>query len=150
MTGAVKIGFTIAAAVGLTCGSLDGYRQAEQLSTAFESLYATTTEIAVSDFAREQFIHADNEHARQAVLFQISILEQMQRFKADPSLANLFAVAYAHLGMIEAAAGHPEGERRALDQARTWFKRVHPNEDFSDDRIKTAVIRMDNGLDSLP
>jgi hypothetical protein len=149
MTRAHKITFLTAAILGLGCGGYFAYRSAIQISDSLESIrYIPPTKVA-SDFARIQFMHADTDHARQAVMLQIQLLEQLEL--ADKSFhANDLPFAYIRLAMVEEAAGRPEDEQRALAQARARLRRTHSrNEEPTDDELENAVRRLDRALDNL-
>jgi hypothetical protein len=110
--------------------------------------YIVPTNVA-SDFARIQFMHADTDHARQAVMLQIQLLEQLEL--ADKSFqANELAFAYIRLAMVEEAAGRREAERQALARARARIGQTHSrNEERTDDQLENDVRRLDRAIDDL-
>jgi len=59
-------------------------------------------------------MHADTDHARQAVMLQIQLIERLE--SADKTFAGDLEVAkaYTRLAMVEEAGGRPDEE-----QART-------------------------------
>jgi hypothetical protein len=124
MTRAFKITFVAAAILGLCVGGYSGYSSAGQMSNSLESLQYFPPTSVISSFARVQFEHADTDHARQALMLQIHLLEQLEL--ADKSFhANDLGFAYVRLAMVEEAAGRTEAEQRALAQARARWK-THP------------------------
>jgi hypothetical protein len=150
MTRAIKITFIVAAVLGLGFGSYTGYSSADDVSNSLKSIQYLGPTSVVSDFARLQFEHADTDHARQAVMVQIHLLEQLEladkAFHADGELG----FAYLRLAMIEEAAGQAEAEQGALVQARARFKRSHSHsEELTDDELKNAVKRLDRAADNL-
>lgn len=149
MTRAHKITFLAAAILGLGCGGYLAHQSAIEISDSLESSqYIAPTKVA-SDFARTQFMHADTDHARQAVMLQIKLLEQLEL--ADKSFhANELAFAYVRLAMVEKAAGQTGAEHRALAQARARDKLDHfRSEELTDDELKNAVEQLDRALDKL-
>ena len=147
MTRAIKITFLTAAILGLVCGVYLGYSEANQVSDSLKSIqYMAPTKIT-SDFARTQFLHADNDHARQAVMLQIHLLEQLE--SADKAFhANELGPAYIRLAMIEEAAGRPDAEQRALAQARARYQGAHPrSEELTDEELKDGIRRLDRAVD---
>ncbi len=149
MMHAEKITFIFAAILGLGCGGYFGCRSAIQIGDSLESIqYLAPTEVA-SDFARTQFMYADTDHARQAVILQIQLLEQLEL--ADTSFhANDLAFAYTRLAMVEEAAGRPDAAQRALAQARARYKKVHSrSEELTDDALKNVVKQSDKVIGNL-
>lgn len=149
MTRAIKITFLTAAILGLVFGAYLGYSEANHMSDSLISIqYMAPTKVA-SDFARTQFMHADTDHARQAVMLQIQLLEQLEL--ADKSFhANELAFAYARLAMVEKVAGQAEAEQHALAQARARDKRDHPRSaELTDDELESFVKRLDRAFDKL-
>ncbi len=148
MRRAIKITFIAAAILGLGCGGYLGRRSAIQIGDSLESIqYVAPTKVA-SDFARTQFWRADTDHARQAVMLQIQLLEQLEL--ADKSFhADDLAFAYTRLAMVEEAAGRPEAEQRGLAQAKARYRQMHSRSgERTDDDLKNAVKRMDRALDN--
>jgi hypothetical protein len=149
MTQAHKITFLAAAILGLSCGGYLARRRAVQNSDSLESMqYIAPTKVA-SDFARKQFMHADTDHARHAVMLQIRLLEQLEL--ADKSFhANDLVFAYIRLAMVEEAAGQTEAEQRALAQARARIKQTHfRNTVPTDDELENGLRQLDRALDNL-
>jgi hypothetical protein len=150
MTREIKLIFLAAAVLGLCLGGFLGHWSAIGTVDSLESVqYIAPTKI-VSDFARTQFMHADTDHARQAVMIQIRLLEQLEMadkaFHADIELGP----AYSRLALIEEAAGRYDAEKQALVSARACYKRISPNaEDWTDDKLKDAVKTMDKAIDQL-
>ena len=106
-----------------------------------------------SNFASQQFQHADSAHARQAVLLEIKLLDQLQRAARDSSsesqLELAYTSAYTRLAMIEESAGQTEAERRAMDEAKVQFNRNRPNREVTDEQMKNALKEWDAASDRL-
>lgn len=150
MTRAMKVTFVVAAALGLGVGSYLGYSRANETSNSLESSqYFLPTSVG-SDFARVQFEHADTDHARQAVMLQIHLLEQLEQADATFRENGRLWLAYIRLAMIEEAAGRPDAEHSALTDARALYNRDHPRgQEQTYDELKAFVLRLDRAADNL-
>jgi hypothetical protein len=151
MTRAMKVTFAVAAVLGLGVGGYFGYSGANEASNSSESFqYFLPTSVA-SDFARVQFEHADTDHARQAVMLQIRLLEQLaQAGKTFREGGGELWLAYIRLAMIEEAAGRPDAEQSAMTQARALYNRDHPHgQEQTYDELKNVILRFDKAADNL-
>ena len=120
-----------------------------QTGDSSESIkYVAPTRVA-ADFARTQFMHADTDHARQAVLLQIQLLEKLEL--VDKSFhADDFAFAYTRLALIEEATGRPEAAQRALARATARYSQMYPsNKELTDDELRNEVKRLDSAIENL-
>jgi len=149
MTRTIKITFLTAAVLGLASGVYLGYSEANETSDLIESGQYFAPTATAANFARVQFMRADSDHARQAVLLQIHLLEQLE--SVDKTFhAYELAFAYIRLAMVEEAAGQPEAEQQALALARARYKQTQSrSEDMTDDELKNAVRRIDQALGKL-
>jgi hypothetical protein len=146
MSRAVKITFALVAVLGLGAGVAWGYYTAEQTSVVMESVGAMSASSATSDFAIQQFEHADADHARLAVVLEIALLEQLHGAVNEREFEWKLGLAYTRLGMIEEASGHPESARKRFEQARAWFRH---GEELTDDQMKKTVKQLDGASDRL-
>ena len=73
------------AAIGIVSAGMLGNNAAVRDSDTMQSSELMSVSMVASSFARQQFEHADSDHARQAVLLQISLLEQIERVTRDDS-----------------------------------------------------------------
>jgi hypothetical protein len=150
VTRAIKITFVAAAILGLGLGSYLGYSEANQISNSLESHQYITPSIVASDFARIQFMHADTDHARQAVMLQIRLLEQLEQADKTYHEDGTLWLAYIRLAMIEEAAGRPDAEKSALTQARAIHSPNYPHDqEPTSDELKNGVLRLDKEFDNL-
>jgi len=152
MTRGVKTTFLAAAFLGLGLGGYWGYSEACEASDSLVSgQYIGPTYVA-ADFARVQFQHSVTEHARQAVMLQIRVLEQLEAADKDFHGSEL-GLAYTRLAMIEEAAGRPDAEKQALAQARARYERFRTQrvpsqrEELTDEKMKTLLKRLDEAAD---
>ena len=150
MTRVMKVSFFLSAMLGLAAGAVFGYRQGAELGESMRSIEPIAASSAASDFAARQFHHANVEHARQAALLEISVLEQLRVATSDTPAQGRLGFAYIRLAMVEEAAGNKEAERRAMEQARAWFPPPRPGHELSDDQLKQALNRMDDFASSVP
>lgn len=154
----MKITFAVASIIGFAVGVVCGCYKGRDASLSMQSAEAMSIPSITSDFALEQFEHADHAHARQAVLLEIKLLEQLERVVHETGASGgLFAseglqlaLAYTRLALIEETVGQTEAARRDLDQAKAWFNRNHPDKDVSDEQLKDTLKRSDAASDSLP
>jgi len=149
MTRAAKVVIIVAVFLGLTVGVGLGIYEANTVGSITETTKIIAASSVPSDFAARQFKYADTTHARQAVLLEIGILEQLQRVTHDSVQAGRLEFAYARLAMIEEAAGNKDAKRAALDQAKAWDKRIHGREEITDEQLKNAVRTMDQAMDRV-
>jgi hypothetical protein len=153
MTRAIKITFIVAAVIGFGGGIVCGCYRAAEASSYMQSAEVVSIPSVASDFASQQFQHADSAHARQAVLLELKLLDQLHRAAHDSSsesqLGLAYTFAYIRLAMIEEAAGQTEAERRAMDEAKVRFNRKRPNEEVTDEQMKNALKRFDAASDRL-
>jgi hypothetical protein len=151
MTRSIKITLLVAAILGLGCGGYRGHQSAVEISDSLKSIqYSAPTKVA-SDFARIQFMRADTDHARQAVMLQIRLLEQLaQAGKTFREGGGELWLAYIRLAMIEEAAGRPDAEQSAMTQARALYNRDHPHgQEQTYDELKNVILRFDKAADNL-
>jgi hypothetical protein len=156
----MKITFAVASIVGLAVGIVWGCYKGKEASLFMRSAEVMSIPSITSDFAREQFEHADQAHARQAVLLEIKLLEQVERVVHEPGASDgAFAsegsgfqlvLAYTRLALIEETAGQTEAVRRDLDQAKVWFNRNRPDKEVTDEQLKNTLKRFDAAFDRLP
>jgi hypothetical protein len=153
MTRAIKITFSLAAVIGFGVGAVFGCYRAAESSGYMQSEEVMSIPSVASNFASQQFQHADSAHARQAVLLEIKLLDQLQRAARDSSsesqLELAYTSAYTRLAMIEESAGQTEAERRAMDEAKVQFNRNRPNREVTDEQMKNALKEWDAASDRL-
>jgi hypothetical protein len=109
---------------------------------------------ALSNFVRLQSKYSEADYARQAVMLEISVLEQMKQkglrdevFQPDEELGK----AYTRLAMIEEGAGQVEASRSALAEARTHYEQSpsRSGKEPTDDEMKKIITLIDKAADSL-
>jgi hypothetical protein len=150
MTRAFKITISAVAILGLGVGIYLGYSDAKETSSSLESTqYLAPTGMA-TEFARVQFMRADTDHARQAVMLEIHLLEQLEQadntFRGDGHLW----LAYVRLAMIEESSGRADAERIALDRAKAIYHRDRPlGQEVPYGELKNTVLKLDKAADNL-
>ena len=149
MKQAMKITFAVAAIIGFVLGAVLGCYRASEASGFMQSAEVISIPSVASDFALQQFEHADSAHARQAVLLEIKILKQLERAAYDRSSGGRLGFEYTRLAMIEEAAGQKEAGRRALDEARGRLTLVYPREELTDERMKNMLKLLDGASNRL-
>jgi hypothetical protein len=132
--------------LGLGLGGYWGHSEAVETNDLWESSQYFLPTTAASDFARLQFRHSDADHARQAVLFQIHLLEQLEEVDKGfrTNLRGELGWAYTRLAMIEESAAHGEARAEALAKAKECLKQSYPGAgEWTEDKMKDVVNRMD-------
>jgi len=135
--------------VGLAIGSVAGRSQGIAYSHMLDQTEAIFLSEITARFSAKQFKYADNAHARDAALLEIKILRLLERSHPDAASQHQLAAAYVRLSLIEETVGQKGEEQQALDQARVYFKRIHPGEQLTDDEMKNTVRQMDESLARL-
>src|ERR1700674_3711120 len=108
MTRAAKVIYLAALIIGLSAGLLLRYRSSMSLLESYEEIRLTMPPFALEDFSREQYKHADLEHARAALLTYANLLEEMEKAKGEKSLKVVLSVTYARLALLEDGATNLE------------------------------------------
>jgi hypothetical protein len=149
MTRATKTAVTVAAVLGLIVGIVPGAYVGSTTGEMMGNIQTTLTPAPLSDFSAWQFKYAESARAREAVLLEIGILQQLERVNHNSVQEGRLGLAFARLAMIEEATDNQDAARTALDKARKSFKRLHPREDLSDAQLKDAVKRSDQVMERV-
>jgi len=147
MTRAMVLCIMASALIGLGVGAVSGRNDGILFSRSFDDLSTLFLSDITENFAVRQSRHADSAHAREAVLLQIKVLQLLERSHQELANEERLGAAYVRLSMIEGSAGNEVAGRAALQQARSYFKRLHPNREETDDQLKDDVRRMDDFRD---
>lgn len=143
----MKTTFIVSAILGLLGGIVCGYYSAVDASQAMESAAAISVSQVTSNFSVQQFKHADPDHARNAVLEEIQILQLLEKATHGRYHSAELWVAYTRLAMIEESSNHLDAARSAIAQAKLWLKMDHPGREPTEDQMKQGVRGMDDALD---
>lgn len=106
-------------------------------------------ETALDDFAKKEFIYADQQSAREALLYAIKIHKEMQAKSTLwgwPEKLEL-GWCYGELSLIEESAGNADLARDYMTQAEQTLKEAGLK-DSSEARIQEVLKR--NRVSSLP
>lgn len=115
-----------------------------------ESIQTITADSVPSDFSALQFQYADADHAREAVLFEIRTLEQLQRLAQNSTVNGELAYAYTRLGMVDESDGQATAAAAAFDEARAWMMKFHPGQAMTDEQLKDVIRRLDHAREKYP
>ncbi len=148
MTPRMKATLVVAAMLGLVSGAAVGYKQGSWSSSGMEEAYLMTGDV-LSKFAGQQLRHADTDHARRAVMIEIKFLELASKARTARDYDGSLGFAYTRLALVEQAAGRPEAEHAALDQAKAYFKRNYPQHEPTDEQMKELVKKIDDASDRM-
>jgi hypothetical protein len=120
MTPAAKVTYLSALLIGLSLGLLLGYRQTMNNLKLYGETRFEMPPLALQDFSREQYAHADYEHARAALLTYAGLLEEMEKAKTEKSVIVEMRDTYTRLALLEDAVNNPEQSHAYMTKARYW------------------------------
>jgi hypothetical protein len=146
MTPAAKITYLAALLVGLSVGLLYGYRQGMEFLQSFGEARLITAPSTLGDFSKEQYVHADFDHARAALLAYADLLEEMEKAKPDRTHDFELSNTYVQLALLEDEERNSEQSRQFMTKARYWHTANGDSRDLSDAEAKAAVTRFDDHL----
>lgn len=139
----LRITVVVGALAGILTGGILGAYTARQNEGIVESARVIAASSATAAFAAEQFRHADPEHARQAVMLQIDILQQFERLSPSSVHENNLGFAYTRLAMIDKTAGQEVASEVAFQQAKDWFQKVHPESRLTSVQMESFVRHLE-------
>ena len=146
---ATKLVLFASSVLGLIAGIGTGVPEGKALAARLFSLRTAAVDQELSTFSATQFQHADEAHARSAVLLQIQALEQIRQmprqYQPVPPDGELL-VAYSRLAMIEESCGNSAAAQAAFQQARTWQSRLHPGHEVTDEQMRQFVRQRDKAF----
>ena len=146
MTRAAKITYLAALLVGLSVGLLSGYRQRMDLLQEYGETRLMTAPLALGDFSHQEYVHADVDHARAALLTYAGLLEQMEKARPGAQEYEL-SNTYVRLALLEDEERNSEQSRQFMAKARYWHMANHAGgQDLSDSEVKAAQTRIDERL----
>lgn len=145
MTPAAKITYSLALLIGLSIGTVYGFRTTtNELEIYYDGIRMTAPD-TFANFAYLQYRRADPEHARAALETFANFLEAMEKFSPESTRKQELANTYTRLALVEDAANHPEQARDFIVKARHWYT-ANGGQDHSDSEMKAAVKTMDERL----
>ena len=144
MTPAAKITYLAGLFIGLSVGLWFGYRNRINLLQSYAEARLITAPSSLGDFSREQYAHADFEHARVALQSYASLLEEMEKAKPDKTHKIELSMTYARLALLEDEGRNSEQSHEFMTKARYWHTANGGRRDLSDSEIKASLVRFDN------
>ncbi len=142
MTRAAKVTYLAALLIGLSLGLLLGYRQTSNLLKLRIEGRLVTAPFTLEDFSREQYAHADPEHAKAALLTYANVLEAIEKAKADKGQKLELSLTYTRLALVEDVASNSEQSLAFMTKARNWYL-AYGGRDLSESEMKAAFKRFD-------
>jgi len=142
MTRAAKVTYLAALFIGLSVGLLREYRSSMSLLKSYHEIRFTIPPYALEEFTREQYKHADLEHARAALLTYANVLEEMEKAKADKTWKMELSLTYARLASLGDGAADLEQSRAFMAKARYW-NLANGGRDMPDSEMKAALLKID-------
>ena len=144
MTPAAKLTYLAALLIGLSVGLLYGYRNGAGLLEGFGEARLITAPSTLSDFSREEYVHAGLEHAETALLTYATLLEQLEKMKPEKGRKYELSVTYVRLALLEDDRDLRQS-REFMTKARYW-NTASGGQDISDSEMKAALTRFDHQL----
>ena len=149
MSRATKIALFASSVLGLLVGLGTGVPEGKALAARLFSIRTAAVAQELSAYSAAQFQHADEAHARNAVLLEIQALEQIRhlprQYQLVPPEGELL-IACARLSMLEEASGNSAAAQAALQQARAWQNRLHPGHAVTDEQFRKLVRQRDEAM----
>jgi len=145
MTPAARVTYLSALLIGLSLGLLLGYRGRMDILKSFGETRLEVPPFALSDFSKVQYMQADSEHAKAALLTYASVLEAMEKAKAEKSLMFELRSTYLRLALIEDTENNSEQSNAYMAKVRYWNSTAG-GRDYSDSEMKAAQKRLDAAL----
>lgn len=133
--------YAAAAVIGLAAGIVLGFLSGSMRANMAE-LQRFGAVAEYSDFSYTQYLHADTEHAKQALLSFISFLEQTERVAPSKSQEFDLALSYTRLALLEDAEPRPEQSRDYMKKALRWEKSGGGRQNGANE-LKAAVRKLD-------
>jgi hypothetical protein len=98
--------------------------------------------LALQDFSREQYGHADTERAREALLNYASVLEGIEKANGGKTLKHELGLTYTRLALLEEDAHNPEQSDAFMAKARNWYL-ADGGRNLSESEMKAILKRFD-------
>jgi hypothetical protein len=143
MTQAAKIVYLAALFIGVSVGVVFGYKTTLPILGAYGESRHSVAAVALSDFSQMQYMYADPQHAKAALLTFADLLEQMQRQKTEKALMVDLRLTYTRLALLEDRGNNPEQSHAYMTKARYWNSAVG-GKDYSESEMKAALARFDD------
>jgi hypothetical protein len=142
MTPAAKVTYLSALLIGLSIGLLLGYGERMNLLKLMGETRLEMPPFALREFSQLQYMQADPEHAKAALLTYASVLEAMEKAKAEKSLMFELRSTYLRLALLEDIENNPEQANGYMTKVRYWNS-AGGGRDYSDPEMKAAQKRLD-------
>jgi len=142
MTPAARVTYLSALLIGLSVGLLLGYRHRLNGLESYNEARLITAPSELRDFSQLQYMHADPEHARLALLTYASVLEAMVKAKGSKMQKLELSFTYTRLALLEDAGDNREQSHAYMTKARYWNSAVG-GRDYSESEMKAGLMRFD-------
>ena len=142
MTPAAKIIYLSAILIGLSVGLLLGFRNRSNALELYDEGRLFTAPIELRDFSQLQYMHADAENAKTALLTYASVLEAMEEASAAKTEKFELSLTYTRLALLEDQVNNLEQSHAYMTKARYWNSALG-NRDYSESELKAALMKID-------
>lgn len=142
MTPAAKATYLSALLTGLSIGVLFGYNDKMDTLKLLGETRLEMPPFALREFSQVQYMQADPEHAKAALLTYASVLEAMEKATAEKSLMFELRSTYTRLALLEDMESNPEQSNGYMTKVRYWNSAAG-GRDYSESEMKAAQKRSD-------
>lgn len=142
MTPAAKVTYLGALLMGLSIGVFFGFQNTRLVLETYYDARRLTAPMVLGDFAYKQYRHADQEHAKAALLTFVNFSEEMEKSRPEKTQKQNLANAYTRLALLEDSADNPAQSRVYITKARYWHT-GNGGRDYSDSEMKAALKAVD-------
>jgi hypothetical protein len=142
MTPAAKLTYLSALLIGLLVGLVLGYRDRLNILESYGEARLITAPATLRDFSQLQYMRADSEHAKVALLTYASVLETLEKATAEKEPKLELSLTYTRLALLEDNASNTEQSHAFMTKARNWYL-AYGGRDRSESEMKAALMRFD-------
>jgi hypothetical protein len=142
MTLAAKFTYLSALLIGLSVGLILGFRHRLNGLESYDEARLITAPLELRDFSQLQYMHADSENAKSALLAYAGVLEAMEEARAAKTHKFELSLTYTRLALLEDQGNNPEQFHEYMTKARYWNSALG-NRDYSESELKAALMRID-------
>jgi hypothetical protein len=145
MTLAAKITYLVALLIGLSIGTILGFRTTSSEIEDYDTAAKLIAPRALTDFAYTQYKNADLDHATKTLQSSADVLEEMEKSTPEKEQENDLAVVYTRLALREDAANNAVLSHAYMMKALYW-RSIAGDRPASESEMKAAVKRWDEML----
>jgi hypothetical protein len=138
----VRVGHLSALIIDFSVGLPLDYRNTSTILKLSSDARLYMAPFTLGDFSRKQYAHADPEHGRATFLTYASVLEALEKAKAEKSLMFQLHETYVLLALVEDAENNPYQSHAYMTKGRYWNS-AGGGRDYSKSEMNAALKRFD-------